>query len=87
MGKNYHGIIAHTITKKTCQRWDSQKPHIHSNTDATQFPDKTLGGAANFCRNPTGWVEGPWCYTDKSNTEWEICAVSMCDGNFIGHIL
>ena len=35
-------------------------------------------GEHNFCRNPTGARDRPWCYTNDAFLEWEYCNVSKC---------
>ena len=48
---DYRGTVAVTVTGKTCQRWDLQFPHSHSNSPE----DKPLSGLEeNYCRNPDG---------------------------------
>ncbi len=74
------GTLSTTISGKQCQRWDQQTPHRHSNTNPALFPDITLGGATNFCRNPAGWAEGVWCYTTDVNVPWEVCDLPFCEG-------
>ena len=68
-----------------CQRWDSQVPHSHKfNKEA--FPDAGL--SENFCRNPDGEVDGPWCYTESSDKRWEYCDVPPCFyGKFIFEVI
>ena len=68
----YRGTVATTISGKTCQRWDSQSPHVHTRTPSN-YPNGGLGNH-NYCRNPDGWT-GLWCYTTDSNTRWELCDV------------
>ena len=72
------GRISKTISGKTCQRWDSQSPHRHGNTDQSLFPDQTLSDAGNFCRNPDD-EPGPWCYTTDTETRFEECNVPTCE--------
>jgi len=55
------------------------------------YPDDGLGGH-NFCRNPGGEEDGPWCYTlDYPDTLWELCDVgapaSQCDPDHPSHVL
>ena len=63
-----------------CQRWDSQSPHPHNLTDPERFPDVSVEAASNYCRNPDGKPEGPWCFTDDPFVEWEYCDIPACSG-------
>ncbi|CAH1786990.1 unnamed protein product, partial [Owenia fusiformis] len=78
-GKEYEGTIAVTNSGKVCQAWSAQSPHKHGNTDASKFPDETLTDASNYCRNPDGEPNGPWCYTTNERTRWEYCSMPFCD--------
>ena len=73
-GRDYTGRIGVTATGKTCQMWSSQDPHKHTYT-SDQYP--ALANSANFCRNPGGEVNRPWCFTTTS-TRWEYCSVPEC---------
>ena len=77
-GYKYQGSQAETRTGLTCQRWDTQEPHKHTNNDAQYFPDQSLEDAANFCRNPDREPGGPWCYTTDDDTRWEYCDIPWC---------
>ncbi|CAH1779946.1 unnamed protein product [Owenia fusiformis] len=79
-GIEYKGFRAWTDEGYTCQRWDSQYPHKHSYTDASKYPDATLGDASNYCRNPGSEeeTEGPWCYTTNPDVRWRYCGIPMC---------
>lgn len=44
---DYRGTMAVTATGKECQRWDTQFPHSHDNTNVTR-PDSGLEG--NYCK-------------------------------------
>ena len=81
LGKEYAGKLSVTVSGKTCQRWDSQTPHVHDNTNPDWFPDNTLSDAANYCRNPGDWAEGPFCYTTDVSQMWEVCDLPFCEGN------
>ena len=71
---DYRGTIATTVSGKTCQRWDSQFPHSHSNSPS----DRPLSGLEeNYCRNPDG-EDTAWCYTTDSDKRWEACDVPTC---------
>jgi len=78
MGTEYNGRLAVTKNNHQCQRWDAQSPQKHSRTNAAKYPDATLTDAANYCRNPDGEPNGPWCYTTDPNKRWESCDVPMC---------
>jgi len=80
IGKEYNGNKATTISRKSCQRWDSQYPHNHSFTDPEYFPDTSLFEANNYCRNPDGNIQGPWCFTSDPNVQWETCGIDICHG-------
>ena len=46
---------------------------------ATQFPDKSLAAAKNYCRNPEDVdSEEPWCYTMNPRIRWGYCDVKLC---------
>ena len=45
------------------------------------FPDASLEGASNFCRNPDGREGGVWCYTQNADLEWEFCDLDTCPGS------
>lgn len=50
-------------------------PHFHRRTPQV-FPE--LSDAENYCRNPGGEKERPWCYTKDPSMTWEYCSVSAC---------
>ncbi|CAH1777808.1 unnamed protein product, partial [Owenia fusiformis] len=77
--REYNGEISKTRSGKTCQRWDSQSPHSHSNYDPSDFPEHSLSDASNFCRNPSSYSEGAWCYTTDPTVRWELCDIPVCD--------
>ena len=63
--------MSHTENGKTCQKWTSQKPHVHGKTPSN-YPGKGLGDH-NYCRNPDGDIK-PWCFTTGS-LRFEHCKV------------
>ena len=77
-GRDYRGTTASTVSGRTCQRWDSQSPHQHTFNDLDAFPDSSTDEAANYCRNPDGTPNGPWCYTTDPQERWEQCAIDFC---------
>lgn len=50
-------------------------PHLHRRTPQV-FPE--LSDAENYCRNPGGENERPWCFTKDPSVTWEYCSVSPC---------
>jgi hypothetical protein len=74
-GSGYRGYQNVTKSGHTCQRWDSQSPHPHSNT-----PDKkpTSGLEQNYCRNPDG-SSTIWCYTTNKHKRFEMCSPKLTE--------
>ena len=54
--------------------WDSPEPHIHPITSLFR---RELEGH-NYCRNPDGRGQRPWCYTRNVSKRWEYCSVEEC---------
>ncbi|XP_070534535.1 uncharacterized protein [Ptychodera flava] len=77
-GHDYLGSVSTTETGLECQYWSEQSPHAHT----SHKPYPSLKGH-NYCRNPDGSGDKPWCYTTDPDTRWEYCAVGnsqwMCD--------
>ncbi|XP_072017444.1 alkaline phosphatase-like [Amphiura filiformis] len=85
-GKDYRGNSNITIWGGECQSWTAQEPHQHDRTPEN-FPGYDLGDH-NYCRNPDGEPNGPWCYTTDPNTRWAYCLVRpaakrACDTDYI----
>jgi hypothetical protein len=79
---NYMGKRSITISGRVCQRWYDDWPHYHSNYDSdSEFPDKTVWEAANYCRNPDNSASGPWCYTLDPSMSRETCGIPSCSGD------
>nr|XP_015803025.2 plasminogen [Nothobranchius furzeri] len=74
-GTDYRGTKSRTKSGTLCQRWASRFPHKPNYT-----PDKNplADLDSNFCRNPDGDINGPWCYTTDPNTRWESCNIPSC---------
>ena len=78
IGDLYKGPKQVTASGAACLRWED----LHAagyEQDVALFPDKSLRGAQNFCRNPGGAVAVPWCYTDIGGNQWEVCDVPVCN--------
>uniref|UniRef100_A0A8C6IY21 receptor protein-tyrosine kinase n=1 Tax=Melopsittacus undulatus TaxID=13146 RepID=A0A8C6IY21_MELUD len=74
-GQFYQGWANVTVSGIPCQKWRDQAPHLHRRTPQV-FPE--LSDAENYCRNPGGENERPWCYTEDPSVTWEYCNVSPC---------
>ncbi|CAG0880043.1 unnamed protein product [Cyprideis torosa] len=79
-GKEYIGTLSMTSTGKQCQRWYRNLPHqpFGAATRDENFPDGSVSGALNYCRNPDGDPKGPWCYTTDGETKIDYCEVPFC---------
>ncbi|XP_035676060.1 scavenger receptor cysteine-rich domain-containing group B protein-like [Branchiostoma floridae] len=75
-GASYRGTVSVTASGRTCQRWDSQFPHIHVKTPANH---PSSGLEHNYCRNPDG-EHGIWCYTTDLFKRYEYCDGPFCGG-------
>ena len=75
----YLGTRNQTSTGKTCLFW-TDLPLVFKDTITWIFPDETLVEAQNYCRNPTGLSEGPWCYISKDKKK-ELCQIPSCGKN------
>ncbi|PFH33290.1 kringle domain-containing protein [Besnoitia besnoiti] len=61
-GVAYAGCQSKTRSGRECQRWDQQKPHVH-----TERAD-----AHNYCRNFNNEKE-IWCYTTDPDVRFDYC--------------
>lgn len=59
-----------TSSGKTCQRWDTQTPHKHIYG--------RLAAHENYCRNPLGQKQRPFCFTTDKSAPWEYCSIPVC---------
>ncbi|XP_060634281.2 hepatocyte growth factor isoform X3 [Anolis sagrei] len=69
-GANYKGTLSVTKSGIRCQAWNSTIPHEHN------YRGKDLRG--NFCRNPKGEEDGPWCFTSNPEKRYEVCDIPLC---------
>lgn len=68
-GEDYRGTLSIGSTGESCVTWPESMVSEHP----------ALAGGHNFCRNPNGMKESPWCFVDKQNLKWELCQVPKCD--------
>jgi hypothetical protein len=69
--ESYRGTISRTSTGFICQKWSVQIPHRHSYYTEAYIKSSGIGDH-NYCRNPGGAKERPWCFT-TSTLQWEHC--------------
>ncbi|CAF89668.1 unnamed protein product, partial [Tetraodon nigroviridis] len=90
-GRFYQGGVNVTRSGTPCQHWNHQVihfclcdwkselglllPHQHQ-LSADVIPE--LKNSRNYCRNPGGVSDRPWCYTSNPSVRWESCPVPEC---------
>ncbi|XP_041106427.1 plasminogen-like isoform X2 [Polyodon spathula] len=82
-GEDYRGTTSVTVLGVTCQEWVSNTPHRHDSFTPQTHPDKGLD--SNYCRNPDGDVNGPWCYTTDPNRKSDTCQIPKCEAMECGY--
>jgi len=68
-GQDYVGLQNMGLSGRQCKNWITQGEYGPT--------DKGIGNH-NYCRNPGGSKDKPWCFTVDPNKEWEYCEVSEC---------
>ncbi|MBN3297786.1 MUSK kinase, partial [Amia calva] len=74
-GRFYQGTINVTFSGTPCQKWSQMVPHFHR-LSPDVIPE--LKNSENYCRNPGGESEKPWCYTTDQSLRWDYCNVPKC---------
>ncbi|XP_076390589.1 uncharacterized protein LOC100884062 [Megachile rotundata] len=80
-GMEYRGSIARTVGDVRCQNWDSEEPihEVSGDIRDQDFPERSMKAAKNYCRNPTGDIKGPWCYTLDPSLIDDVCDIPLCN--------
>lgn len=66
-GKEYAGLVGATTSGRKCKEWVDEGTHPNI--------------VGNFCRNPGGSKDKPWCFTMDPSQEWEYCEIPICPNN------
>lgn len=78
-GRDYRGRLDYTEKGVMCQPWNKDYPHKIT----YDLKNKQDDLKRNYCRNPGGEKERPWCYTtlaDKDgNPTWQYCDIKVCN--------
>uniref|UniRef100_A0A8C3Y795 Kringle domain-containing protein n=1 Tax=Catharus ustulatus TaxID=91951 RepID=A0A8C3Y795_CATUS len=75
-GVGYRGTEAKTRKGVQCQKWADNVPH-KPNYTPEKYPQAGL--EENYCRNPDGGEQGPWCYTTDPDTRFDYCNIPECE--------
>ncbi|XP_074658222.1 apolipoprotein(a)-like isoform X2 [Tubulanus polymorphus] len=72
-GLKYMGETEYSFSGMRCKKWSTR------NFDGDNFPEGDVADAKNYCRNPDGKDEGPWCFIGQTDDDWEYCFVPYCN--------
>ncbi|KAK3528122.1 hypothetical protein QTP86_023845 [Hemibagrus guttatus] len=81
-GENYSGTLSVTMHGHTCLDWNL--PKVKALSVGKGFNPKVIL-LKNYCRNPDGDMEGPWCYVKQAeNITIDYCDLELCDAPLDG---
>ncbi|KAM9316694.1 plasminogen [Gastrophryne carolinensis] len=79
-GQDYRGKRSVSVKGITCQEWSSQTPQVHNSFTPITHPNAGLD--KNYCRNPDGDINGPWCFLNSPGPiAWDYCEIPRCVSN------
>ncbi|XP_043277721.1 uncharacterized protein [Venturia canescens] len=80
-GTEYQGEKGTTAGGIRCQSWSTKNPvhKISSKIKSTNFPERSMKMAKNYCRNPTNDPKGPWCYSMDPSLIDDDCGIPLCN--------
>lgn len=52
---------------------------ISNDIKDSDFPERSMRLAKNYCRNPTKDPKGPWCYTTEPTLIDDECGIPLCN--------
>ena len=82
LGREYMGTMTTTAGGYTCRPWTQGSPFTAATVDSN-FPERSIAAASNYCRNPDTDPGGPWCHPTDPKKYWDYCAVPLCPGKCI----
>jgi len=78
-GETFRGRISVANDGTACQRWNVDYPHDHPDIRVNTYPELE----ANYCRNPGGVLERPWCYRNSMEGPPKMyCDIPECGTDF-----
>ncbi|KAM9493486.1 prothrombin [Clarias gariepinus] len=81
-GESYTGTLSVTMHGHTCLDWN----HAKVKAKSKNFNREVIL-LKNYCRNPDGDLEGPWCYVNEAgNITMDYCNLELCDAPLEGVI-
>lgn len=81
-GESYTGTLSVTMHGHTCLDWN----HAKVKAKSKNFNREVIL-LKNYCRNPDGDLEGPWCYVNEAgNITMDYCNLELC-GELNGEII
>ena len=77
VGTGYRGNVSITINNFKCRPWYNMESKYITTSD--RYPELIL----NYCRNPGGLLNHPWCYVNTSTYNWDYCNISVCTADVV----